>query len=107
CRRSHPRRSSRHERRGGVAGMSGEIVPFTSAQKEYLEGYAAGLRARGLVPFVGVGADGRLTHEAGSAAVNLAAPALEEEKTAFGVPLDELTREERLKLEENPLDIWD
>ncbi len=85
--------------------MSAEIVPFTKAQKEYLEGYAAGLRARGMVPFVGEGADGRLTHEPGAAPANLAGPP--EGKTAFGVPLDELTREERLKLEHNPLDIWD
>jgi len=85
--------------------MSGAGAPFTTAQKEYLEGYAAGLRVRGLVPFVGMQADGRLTHQPGDGAGNLAAPA--EGATAWGVPLDELTREERLKLEENPLDIWD
>ena len=86
--------------------MSGAGVPFTNAQKEYLEGYAAGLRVRGLVPFVGVQGDGRLTHEPGNGAVNLAAPG-DGGATAYGVPIDELTREERLKLEENPLDIWD
>ena len=53
----------------------------------------------------GEGADGRLTHEPGAAPANLAGPA--EGETAFGVPLDELTREERIKLEHNPLDIWD
>ncbi len=72
----------------------GEVVPFTQAQKEYLEGYAAGLRALNLVPLAG-----------GSTAADTAAPSGPE--TAFGIPLDELTREERLKLEENPLDIWD
>ena len=86
--------------------MTGDTGPLTSAQKEYLEGFAAGLRARGLVPFVGERADGTLTHLADEASANLAAPDAATE-TAFGVPIDELTREERLKLEENPLDIWD
>jgi ferredoxin-nitrite reductase len=73
----------------------GEVVPFTQAQKEYLEGYAAGLRALNLVPTAG----------APPAATDVtAAPTAD---TAFGLPLDELTREERFKLEENPLDIWD
>ena len=44
--------------------------------------------------------------EATDGAANLAAPP-EEEKTAFGVPIDDLSKEERLKLEENPLEIWD
>jgi ferredoxin-nitrite reductase len=86
--------------------MSGAGAPFTNAQKEYLEGYAAGLRVRDLVPFVGVQADGRLTHQPNGNGANLAGPAADG-ATAFGVPIDELTREERFKLEENPLDIWD
>ena len=86
--------------------MTGDTGPLTSAQKEYLEGFAAGLRARGLVPFVGERADGTFTHRADEASANLAAPDAAT-ATAFGVPIDELTREERLKLEENPLDIWD
>lgn len=69
------------------------VIPFTSAQKEYLEGYAAGLRVRGLIP---VGASATPDGADGSAA-----------ETPFGVPLDELAREERIKLEQNPLDIWD
>jgi ferredoxin-nitrite reductase len=85
--------------------MTAERGPFSNAQKEYLEGFAAGLRARGLIPFVGERADGALTHRADEAAANLAGPPPAD--TAFGVPIDELTREERLKLEENPLDIWD
>ena len=71
----------------------GEVVPFTQAQKEYFEGYAAGLRARGLVPLAGQPIS--------------STPAAPSADTAFGLPLDDLTREERLKLEENPLDIWD
>lgn len=83
--------------------MSNE--PFSVEQKEYLAGYAAGLATRGLFPFVGHRPDGVLTNNPGEAPANLAAPA--EETKLFGVPLDELCREEQLKLEQNPLDIWD
>ena len=81
-------------------------APFTDEQKEYIAGYLAGVAARQIVPFAGHLSDGRITHEPEDGAANLAAPP-EEEKTAFGVPIDELSREERLKLEENPLDLWD
>ncbi|MGZ8283297.1 MAG: NirA family protein [Allosphingosinicella sp.] len=80
---------------------------FTAEQKEYLSGFAAGLSARGLFPFVGHRPDGRITHAAGEAPANLAAPPAEEAETVFGVPIDELSKEERFKWEENPLDIWD
>ena len=73
----------------------GNIVPFAVSQQEYLDGYAAGLKARGLVPLARGDAN-RAAHSVDAAA-----------QTVFGVPIDELTREERLKLEENPLDIWD
>lgn len=86
--------------------MNDQAGPFSDAQKEYLEGYAAGLRLRELLPFVGERGDGRITSTPGDGAANLAAP-LDGEETAFGIPIDELTREERFKLEENPLDIWD
>lgn len=79
-------------------------TPFTAEQKEYLAGFAVGLAARQQVPFVGHLPDGRISHVQGSAA-NLAAEP--EPETAFGMPLEELAKEERLKLEENPLDIWD
>ncbi|HTT81542.1 MAG TPA: NirA family protein, partial [Stellaceae bacterium] len=72
--------------------MSDNVIPFASGQREYQDGYAAGLRARRLLPA-----------DAGIAP----APAAAEAETVHGVPLDELSREERLKLEENPLDIWD
>ncbi len=81
-------------------------APFTDEQKEYIAGYLAGVAARQIVPFAGHLADGRITHDPKDGAANLAAPA-DEEETAFGVPIDELSREERLKLEENPLDLWD
>ena len=87
-----------------VAIPAPEGASFNTEQKEYLSGFAAGLSARGFLPFVGHRADGLITHAPGEAPVNLAA---EEPETLFGVPIDELAKEERIKLEENPLDIWD
>ncbi|HEV2686647.1 MAG TPA: NirA family protein, partial [Actinomycetota bacterium] len=77
-------------------------VEFSHEQKEYLQGFTAGLAAAGALPFVGVDAQGRLTASPGDAAANQAEP-----PTWHGWPLDEITREEQLKREENPLDIWD
>ena len=68
--------------------------PFTLTQKEYLQGYAAGLNAAGVLPAV--------THVAPAAsAANEAAP------TWFNTPFDDLCREERLKIEADPFGIWD
>src|SRR5690349_14442102 len=75
---------------------------FSQQQKEYLQRFTAGLAAAGASPFVGVDAQGKLTASAASGAANQAAP-----ETWYGWPLDEITREEQLKREENPLDIWD
>ncbi len=75
---------------------------FSQAQKEYLQGFTAGLAAAGALPFVGVDPQGKLTASAATAGENQAEPA-----TWHGWPLDEITREEQLKREENPLDIWD
>jgi len=77
-------------------------VEFSTAQKEYLQGFTAGLAAAGALPFVGVDGSGRLTAAAAPGVANEAA-----EPLWHGWPLDEITREEQLKREENPLDIWD
>ncbi|HWA86392.1 MAG TPA: NirA family protein [Opitutus sp.] len=74
---------------------------FTPEQKQYLEGFLAALAAQ--APFVGQTADGRITAAPGPAA-NLAAPPGD---TVFGTPLGELSKPERWKYEENPLDIWE
>jgi ferredoxin-nitrite reductase len=67
---------------------------FSQAQKEYLQGFAAGLTAAGAwVP--------------GAAQTREAAAIPAAPQSWFGWPLDEITREEQLKREENPLDIWD
>jgi ferredoxin-nitrite reductase len=70
-------------------------MSFTQEQKEYLQGFTAGLAAAGAVP---IG-----TPDLPSAGISTPA----EPPSWFGWPVDEITREEQLKREENPLDIWD
>ena len=77
---------------------------FTPEQKEYLTGFFAGAMQRYARPFVGLTAAGHLTCDPASGAANLADP---EEELHHGIPVSDLCREERWKLEENPLDIWD
>jgi ferredoxin-nitrite reductase len=80
---------------------------FTPEQKQYLEGFLAALAAQ--APFVGHTAGGQITATppdgANAAARNLAAPPAED--TVFGTPLGELSKPERWKYDENPLDIWE
>jgi ferredoxin-nitrite reductase len=75
---------------------------LTVEQKEYLQGFTAGLAAANAFPFVGQNTQGQLTASASDGTQNLAAPG-----KWFGFDLDEITNEERLKREQNPLDIWD
>lgn len=77
---------------------------FSTEQKEYLQGFVAGISASGQFPFVGVNEAGQLTADP-AAGTNLAAP--KTEVTVYGTPLDELCKEERWKHEENPLDAWE
>jgi ferredoxin-nitrite reductase len=70
-------------------------MSLTQEQKEYLQGFTAGLAAASAVPIgtpdlPGAGISGPV-----------------EPPSWFGWPIDEITREEQLKREENPLDIWD
>lgn len=76
---------------------------FTAEQKEYLQGFMAGVAASGT--FAGHTAGGLLTANPANAATgNLALPPAED--TVFGTPLDDLSKPERWKYDENPLDIW-
>src|SRR5258708_29578882 len=76
---------------------------FSPEQKEYLQGFVAGIAASGV--FVGTNATGLLTGNAvASTSPNLAAPA---EEKIFNTPLTDLCKEERWKYDENPLDAWD
>jgi ferredoxin-nitrite reductase len=77
---------------------------FTLEQKEYLQGFFAGIAQRG-VPFVGHTPSGLITSDPASGLANQAAEAPEE--TYFSTPVSDLSKEERWKREENPLDIWD
>ncbi len=78
---------------------------FTEAQKQYLQGFFAGIQQRGLIPFAGHLADGRVTNDPLSGVANLAAE--QTEPVYFGTPISELCREELWKYEQNGLDVWD
>ena len=79
---------------------------FAPEQKEYLQGFMAGVVASGLIPFAGHTAAGLVTANSTDAITgNLAAAP--GEKTVFGTPLGDLCKEERWKYDENPLDAWD
>ena len=79
---------------------------FTDEQKEYLQGFFAGVSARKLNPFVGFLPDGRIT---AAPAPGLENQALEKntEETVFGTPVSELCEQEVWKLEQHGLDTWD
>jgi ferredoxin-nitrite reductase len=79
--------------------------PFSPEQKEYLQGYFAGLAFRR--PFVGHLPNGLLTSQAAPGLPNLAEPPPEEEQTVFGTPVSDLCEQELWKLERNGLDVWD
>jgi ferredoxin-nitrite reductase len=78
---------------------------FTPEQKEYLTGFMAGIAQRGLMPYVGLTPAGTLTGDPTQGAGNLAEPAREE--TIFGFLASEVTKQERWKHAEDPLDGWD
>lgn len=74
---------------------------FTAEQKEYLSGFMAGAAQRGLHPYVGTTTTGQLTGDPAQGGANLA------EETIYGTPLADVTKQERWKHEEHPLDGWD
>ncbi len=76
---------------------------FNEEQKEYLAGFMLAAARRGNTFFAGHTGSGLITADPTSGAANLAAP----QETYFGTPVDELCKEERIKYEENPLDIWE
>ncbi len=90
--------------------MPASVVPkdvcdtFTLEQKEYLEGFLYAVAKRGSTFFVGHTSELLFTADPSSSAANVAAP---QETTYFGTPVEDLSKEERLKYQENPLDIWD
>jgi len=89
--------------------MINEVLPdlgFTTEQKEYLQGYFAGLACR--TPFAGHLRDGRITSQPVPGVVNRAAePEATAEEAVQGTPVSELCQQELWKLEQHGLDIWD
>lgn len=84
--------------------LANSNMSFTQEQKEYLTGFFAGAMQRTPRVFVGHNAFGQITNDPSSAVVNLG-EALERE--CHGTPVSDLSREERWKFEQNPLDVWD
>jgi ferredoxin-nitrite reductase len=81
---------------------------FSPAQKEYLQGFMAGVAASGQFPFTGLTSSGAITADPASAVSgNLAAATPAAEPTVHGTPLSDLCKEERWKHDENPLDAWE
>jgi ferredoxin-nitrite reductase len=91
-----------------IFGMTNNSVidsaEFTTEQKEYLQGFFAGIGQRGLIPFVGHTPNGLITSDPASGLPNQTA---ETEPLWFNTPVSDLSREERWKLEQDPLAIWD
>jgi ferredoxin-nitrite reductase len=83
-----------------TAPLDPPATGFTPEQKQYLEGFLAGL-----APFVGQTATGQLTASSADGTPNLAAPPAED--SVFGTPLGDLCKPEKWKYDENPLDIWE
>ena len=71
--------------------------PFNDEQKQYLEGFFAGVNQRPQMPFLGQNAAGQFTGD----------PAEALEENVFGTPVDDLCKEELIKHEQNGLDVWD
>lgn len=76
--------------------------PFSDEQKQYLEGYFCALRQQGGIPWLGQNAEGQFTSDAPAPGeASATAP------TVFGTPVDDLSKEERIKHERHGLDVWD
>ncbi|MDP0489920.1 MAG: NirA family protein [Verrucomicrobiota bacterium JB023] len=74
---------------------------FTPEQTAYLSGFMEGfkqMQAEGLL-FLGQNASGQFTHDP--------AQAEPQEETVHGTPIDDLSKEERVKYEQNGLDCYD
>jgi len=76
----------------------GEATPFRPDQKEYLQGFMAGVAASGQFPMSSGGVP-----SVSSASV----PAPVAEPTVHGTALADLCKEEKWKHDENPLDAWE
>src|SRR5688500_5826346 len=83
-----------------------ENQAFAPEQKEYLQGFFAGIAFR--QPFVGHLSNGQITSTPAPGLTNIAAEAAPaEEETDFGTPVSAHCEQELWKLERNGLDTWD
>jgi len=73
-------------------------LTFTTEQKEYLQGFFAGVALRGNGTFVGHTNSGLITNDPADAA---------SEEMVFNTPVADLCKEERWKYEQKPFEIWD
>ncbi len=81
---------------------------FSREQKEYLQGYFAGLACSGIIPFAGHLHDGRITNIPVPGLVNDAAESAgQAEEAVYGTPVSDLCDQEIWKLEQHGLDVWD
>lgn len=79
---------------------------FTEDQKQYLQGFLAAVNQRGVRPFAGLNGQGQFTASPGEGVDSLS-HATPDDGTLFGTKLSKLCKEERLKLECNPLDMFE
>lgn len=75
---------------------------FNETQKQYLQGFFAGVNQRGDAPFVGETSGGQLTNDSTDATTGNQA-----EEMVHGVLIEDLCKEEKVKHEHHGLDIWD
>jgi len=79
--------------------MTALPIPFSDEQKQYLEGYFSALRQQGGIPWLSQNSTGKFTAEAPAASLDQA--------HVYGTPISELSKEERIKYEQNGLDVWE
>jgi ferredoxin-nitrite reductase len=72
-------------------------APFSDDQKEYLQGFMAGVAASGQFPL----------SAGGSTSSPTPSPAAAAKPSVHGTPLADLCKEEKWKHDENPLDSWE
>ncbi len=82
--------------------IPGGAKAFTLEQKEYLAGFFAGMNQRVDLPFVGRTAAGQYTSHPERAETDLL-----EGETVYGTPIEDLSKEEKIKHELNGLDCYD
>lgn len=75
-------------------------APFDTEQKQYIEGFFTGLQQRGVAPFLGQNDKGQFTGDPAQAVEGT-------EESVYGTPVEDLCKEEQIKLARNGLDIWD